>query len=79
MQYTIEARELTSQYRHRPSIDVEPSRITVEAVSPDDAISEFVRTHRSELVSVSRPGRGDESIATVKKEDARYLVRVYAA
>ncbi len=51
----------------------------IEAVSPDDAIGEFVRMNESELVSLHSPARGRESIATVKKNDLVYLVRVYAA
>ena len=77
MQYTIEARELTSEYTHRPSPDAETERITIEAGCPDDAISAFLESGRSELVSFSRPGRGRECIATVKKNDSVYLVRVY--
>lgn len=79
MQYTIEARELTSEYAHRPNDDVELRRTTIEAKDADGAISEFVRQHQSELVSFIRPANGRESIATVKKEDVVYLVRVYTA
>lgn len=79
MQYTIEARELTSEYSHRPSLDAASHRMTVEAPTPDDAISQFVQQNDSELVSLTRPKRGDESIATVKKDDCVFLVRVYAA
>lgn len=79
MRYTIEARELTSEYTHRPSIDGEPRRTTIEASDADDAISKFVRLDRAELVSVTNPARGRESIATVKKDDCVFLVRVYAA
>ena len=76
MQYTIEARELTSN-RHRPGIDAGESRLTLEARDADEAISRFVDENQWQLVSVSRP-RGRESIATVKKNDIVYLVRVYA-
>lgn len=79
MQYTIETRELTSEYTHRPSFDDRSRRTVVEAQSPDEAISRFVVDNHSELVSVIRPARGRESIATVKKDDSVYLVRVYAA
>ena len=79
MQYTIEARELTNEYTHRPAFDARPRRTTIEATDADEAISEFVRQQRSELVSMSRPITGRESIATVKKDDSVYLVRVYAA
>lgn len=78
MQYTIEARQLTSEYTHRPAYDVQPSRITVEASGPTEAISQFVRENASELVSLTQPIFGRESIATVKKDDSVFLVRVYA-
>ena len=79
MQFTIEARELTNEYTHRPSVDSRSRRTIIEAQDPDEAISQFVLQNHSELVSVSRPARGAESIATVKKDDSVYLVRVYAA
>lgn len=79
MTYTIEARQLTSEYNHRPPVDSEPKQVQIEAANPDDAIGEFVRRSSSELVSLSRPLTGRESIATVKKDDLVFLVRVYAA
>ena len=79
MQYTIEARELTNEYTHRPSYDVESRSLTVDAVNPQDAISQFIQDSSLELVSFTKPARGLESIATVKKEDQVFLVRVYAA
>ncbi len=79
MQYTIEARELTNEYTHRPSYDVESRRTVIDAADADEAISQYVRQSAAELVSFTRPGRGTESIATVKKEDQVFLVRVYAA
>ena len=78
MRYTIEERELTSESTQRPSSD-RPSRLLIEADDAEQAISQFVVQSASELVSVIRPGRGTESIATVKKDDSVYLVRVYAA
>jgi hypothetical protein len=33
----------------------------------------------SELVSVTTPAKGSESIATVRKDDSVFLLRVYAA
>lgn len=78
MQYTIEARQLTSEYTHRPSYDVELRRMTVDASGPNEAISQFVRDNASELVSLTQPALGRESIATVKKDDSVFLVRVYA-
>lgn len=79
MQYTIEARELTSEYTRRASPEVESRRMTVEAGDADEAITRYVRECEGQLVSCMSPGRGRESIATVKKEDAVFLVRVYAA
>lgn len=79
MQYTIESRQLTNEYSHRPSFDSGSNQILIEAGSPDDAIGEFVRRSDLELVSLHSPARGQESIATVKKNDSVYLVRVYAA
>ena len=78
MQYTIEARELTSESRHRP-VDMASRRTTVEADDAAGAIHQFVRDSHAELVSFTEPARSSESIATVKKEDAVYLVRVYTA
>ena len=79
MQYTIEARELTNEYTHRPTYEVESRRTVVEATDADEAISRFVRESEGELVSMTRPARGTESIATMKKEDTVFLVRIYAA
>jgi len=79
LQYTIEARELTSEHSHRPASDAELHRTMIEADDPDEAISQFLVESATELVSVARPGRGQESIATVKNGDSVYLVRVYAA
>lgn len=79
MQFTIEARELTNEYTQRPAPDVQSRRTTIEASDADEAITLYVRDSDCELVSLTRPARGTESIATVKKEDAVFLVRVYAA
>ena len=78
MQYLIEARELTNESTHRQSFDVELRRTTIEANDADDAINRFVNQGELELVSFTKP-RGRESIATVKKDDSVYLVRIYAA
>jgi YD repeat-containing protein len=77
LQYTIEARELTNEFKHRPASGIPSGRITLEASDADAAITQYVRDLEGELVSVSRPARGQESIATVKKEDAVFLVRIY--
>lgn len=80
MQYTIETRELTNEYSHSPSYDGEVRQRTIEADDGTDALYRYVREEASELVSLTRAGNGHgESIATVKKEDAVFLVRVYAA
>lgn len=77
MQYTIESRELTSEYTHRPSFDGESQHVLVEAKDDEEAISRYVADSEAELVSLYRPTRGTESIATIKKADAVFLVRVY--
>jgi hypothetical protein len=79
LQYTIEARELTSEYTHRPAAGSEARQTMVEAPNADEAIAQFVQQNASELVSLSTPRVGRESIATVKKDDSVFLVRVYAA
>lgn len=68
MQYTIESRELTNPVSVRTVVD---------ANDPDEAIHQFVRERDAELVSFTDSGRGRESIATVKKADTVFLVRVY--
>ena len=78
MQYTIESRELTSGYAHRPP-EGEPRRTTIEATDPGEAINRFVVQSDCELVSITNPRIGQESIATVKKDESLFLVRVYAA
>ena len=73
VQYTIEARELTT-----PRSLFDPHTI-VEAPSERDAIQRYVEECHAELVSMTKPPNGGESIATIKREDAIVLVRVYAA
>ena len=79
MQYTIESRELTSEYTHHPTYQEAPRRTTIEAKDPGEAINRFVDLNESELVSFTNPRPGRESIATVRKNDIVFLVRVYAA
>lgn len=79
MQYTIEERELTNESTRRLSFDKKPRRMVIEAEDADEAITQFVVRNASQLVSVTRPVHGFESIATVKKDDSVYLIRVYAA
>jgi len=71
MQYTIEARQLTS--------NASSQRTVIEARDENEAITRYVRDSAAELVSFTTPPRAAESIATVKKEDSVYLVRVYTA
>ena len=74
MQFTIEARQLTNAMTRRREDG--PRQMTVEAQNPDEAISKFVEQNESELVSFTEVGPGRESIATVRKEDSVFLVRV---
>jgi hypothetical protein len=74
LQFTIESRELTPE-----TVKSEPRSTVIEAADRDAALSEFVRQSASQLVSFATPARGRESIATVKKNDSVYLVRVYEA
>ena len=73
MQYTIEVREITKP----TSYDAQSLRTVVMAKDPDEAIHQYVRDRAAELMSFTHPGNGQESIATVKKEDSFFLVRVY--
>jgi hypothetical protein len=78
LQFTIESRELTNgQSTHRSP--AEPRWMTIDAGDAHEAISEFVRQSSSELVSFQKPPECRESIATVRKDDVVFLVRVYAA
>jgi hypothetical protein len=75
LQYTIESRPLTNS----PSSDGSSNQTTIDAVDPHDAVTKFVLQSASELVSLTTPAKGSESIATVKKNDSVFLLRVYAA
>jgi len=77
VQYTIESRPLTNEYTHRPALDEESKQTRIEAANAESAISEYVRRSDLELVSLTKPLTGRESIATVKKDDSVFLVRVY--
>ena len=70
MQFTIETRELKNP---------RSQHVTIEATSADDAISRFVLQSASELLSLTKPCDGRESIATVRKDDLLFLVRVYSS
>ena len=76
MQYTIEAREL-SKDAQRTAYDVESRSRIIEASDEAEALSQYVRESAAELVSFTTPRPGAESIATIRKEDSVYLVRVY--
>jgi hypothetical protein len=78
VQYTIESRPLTNERTHRPVVDAQPRQTRIEAASAESAISEYVRQSELELVSVTKPLTGRESIATVKKDESVFLVRCYS-
>lgn len=75
MQYTIESRPLTAS----ASFDGAARQTTIDAADADDAITKFLRQSASELVSLTKPVTGIESIATIRKNDSVFLLRVYAA
>lgn len=79
MRYTIEARELIREFSERPSADGRTRHAVVEANDADEAITLFIRENDSELVSLIQPLQGRESIATVRKDDSVFLLRVYSA
>jgi hypothetical protein len=76
VQYTIEQRRLTSTATPPSLSQAGSRRTTIDAPDADQAISRFVEESHSELVSFT-PVQGRESIATIKKDEAVYLVRVY--
>lgn len=59
-------------------MDGEPHRLIVDADDAGAALSQFVRDDELELVSFQAV-QGRESIATVRKNDLIFLVRVYSA
>ena len=67
------------QFPDRPSFDAELRQTVIEAGDQEEATSSFLQQHARELVSVTRPRGAGESIATIKKDDTVFLVRVYAA
>jgi len=77
VQYTIESRPLTNETTRRPTADAEPKQTRIEAANAESAISEYVRQSDLELVSLTKPLTGRESVATVKKDASVFLVRVY--
>ena len=77
VQYTIESRPLTNETTRRSTADAEPKQTRIEAANAESAISEYVRQSDLELVSLTKPLTGRESVATVKKDASVFLVRVY--
>lgn len=77
MQFTIEARQLNNEWSRRLPSGAERKTTVIEAPNADDAISQFVRESEAQLVSFTRPVEGRESIATIRKNDSLFLVRVY--
>jgi uncharacterized protein (UPF0333 family) len=77
VEYTIEARELTSEPSRPAALKVDFRSTTVEARNPKEAIRLFVSNSASELMSFATPGDGRESVGTVRKNDTIFLVRVY--
>jgi len=73
VQFTIEAQSLSSR---SPSAH-QFQRMRIEAANEDDAVHQFARDSACELMSVTRPLRGRESFATVRKDDSLILVRIY--
>jgi len=69
LRYTVEARPLTQQDETRST--------TIEASDAGEALNSFARENRSEIVSFQSM-QGRESIATVRRNDSVYLVRVYS-
>ncbi len=77
MQFTIERRRLSSEPHHAES-DLESATSVIEAADPEDAIFKYVADERSELMSHAHALRGTESVATVRKNDAVYMLHVYS-
>jgi hypothetical protein len=79
MQFTIEQRQLTSEDSHRPAFEPESTTSIVEAADHDEAIGRFADTDRSEIVSIVRPLRGREAVATVRRNETIFLWRIAPA
>ncbi len=78
MHFTIEARELTRAETGDRRPEAEPLLTVVVAKDADEAIHRYVRDRSAELTSFVQPGASHESIGTIRKEDAMFLVRVYS-
>ena len=79
LQYTIEARELSSAHSNAWTSQPGVSPDVVMARDPQDAIEQYVRDLEAVLLTFMQPSPGRESIGIVRKEDTVLLVRVYAA
>jgi hypothetical protein len=79
LQYTIEARELSSAHSSAWTSQPGPQPGLIVANDPQDAIEQYVRDLHAVLLTFMQPSPGRESIGIVKKEDMVLLVRVYAA
>lgn len=79
MLYNIESRQLTSEATRAPHNSDAPNQMTIDADDVEGAITFFLQEQQSELVSGLQQLPGRESIATVRKDDSVYLVRISAA
>jgi hypothetical protein len=76
VQFTIEKSQLTVE-RHHAAVGLERAKAIVEAADLDEAMQKYLAEESSELMSQVRPLRGAESVATVRKDDALYMLRIY--
>jgi hypothetical protein len=76
MKFSIEQRQLTSEESHRPVFEPESTTAVIEAADHDEAIGWLAHTGHSEVISVVRPLRGGEAVATVRRNEAVFLWRV---
>jgi hypothetical protein len=75
LHFTIEARELSCSERRRTG-DI-PSSWTVDASDAGEALQRFTDHSAAEMKSMVRTSRDGESIATVRKDDSLFLLRIY--
>jgi hypothetical protein len=76
LQFTIEKSQLTVE-RRPAAASLERVTAVVEATDLDEAMHKYLAEESSELMSQVRPLRGAESVATVRKDDALYMLRIY--
>jgi hypothetical protein len=77
VQFTIEKSQLTVDSHQGAAIDSEPTTAVVEASDSEDAVFKYLAEESSELMSHVHPLWGAESVATVRKDDALYMLRIY--